>query len=85
MPRQSFGRREGDLLIGRGSFDVIDDDDIDRRLGRDELQAKLLLKRGEDRRPGVGRLRHPIRSPFEGEVVFAAQAGLVDNEATYRP
>jgi hypothetical protein len=70
----------------RRLLDVVDHQDIERRLGGFELQAQLLLDGGEDGRPDLlirGRLvSGRIGIPGEREVVLALEAGAVDDGAS---
>jgi len=67
-------------LIRRRFLYVIDDENIDSRLRRLQLQPELLLKRCKERRTGV-RL---IRRPCQVDVVEAPQLCVINNDLLYR-
>src|SRR5580658_1628508 len=73
--------RDSGLVFG-GHFYPVDDQDLDGAAGGFELEAQLLLDGGEDGGAGwgwgggVG-----IGRPLDADVVFACDAGLVDDDA----
>src|SRR5215472_12882599 len=71
-------------ICGR-HFDVIDHEGVDWAFGGFELEAELFLKRGEEVgsvAAGAVVVRFRLGGgELEGEIVFAGEAGLVDDVA----
>src|ERR1035441_6581124 len=80
------GRRDGPRrsVLG-GVFDAVDDEEVERALLRDELDAELVAE-GIDE-AGTSRFRREFRAgrrfgqEFDLEVVVAGQPGLVEHRA----
>ena len=74
-----------EYLVWRGRLDVVDDEGLHGAVGGGDLEARLLLDRGEERWAGGagGAVAggHRIGRPLQGEVVFSGEAGLVDDGA----
>ena len=82
------------MLIRARPLDVVNHSDFDWTLCRFESQAKLLLKRrwqlgcgfrhGSALSCGLRSRNHSARREFQGEVIHACKAGLVDHWNTYQ-
>ena len=72
----------GSSVFGRNSFDVINYEHVERNLLRFEMEAKLLLNRGED--GGKLRLSRAFGGVGEFEVVCTGNARFVDDRMAER-